>query len=79
MAKSKQKIEELRALSNADLAKELDEAFRQLFTVRLQLSTRQLANTSEPRKLKHKIARIKTIQRERQLAAATQAPAGAKA
>ncbi len=67
--KNKQRIEELRDLSNEDLLKELGDAYRQLFTARLQLSTRQLANTSLPRKVKRRIARIKTIQRERELAA----------
>ncbi len=67
--KNKQQIEELRDLSNEDLLKELGDAYRQLFTARLQLSTRQLANTSLPRKVKQRIARIKTIQRERELAA----------
>jgi large subunit ribosomal protein L29 len=73
MAKSKQKIDELRALSDADLASEMEDAFRQLFTVRIQLTTRQISNTAEPRKLKHKIARIKTVQRERELAAGAKA------
>lgn len=73
MAKSKQKVDELRALSDADLAQEMEDAFRQLFTVRIQLTTRQISNTAEPRKLKHKIARIKTVQRERELAAGARA------
>ena len=73
--KGRQDVEELRKLSDEDLAKELEEAYRQLFTVRLQLTTRQLANTSEPRKIRRKIARIKTIQRERELAAAFSASA----
>jgi large subunit ribosomal protein L29 len=66
--KGKQRIDELRALADEELAKELEETYRQLFTTRLQVSTRQLANTSLPRKLRHRIARIKTIQRERELA-----------
>lgn len=73
--KGKQAMDELRALSDQDLAKELDETYRELFTTRLQLSTRQQANTSLPRKIKRKLARIKTIQRERELAALYQAAA----
>jgi large subunit ribosomal protein L29 len=73
--KNKQAIAELRDLSDADLAKELDEAYRQLFTSRLQLATRQLANTSQPRKTRLRIARIRTVQRQRQLAAAQTAGA----
>jgi ribosomal protein L29 len=75
----KDTVQELRGLSDADLKKELDETYRELFTARLQLSTRQLANTSLARKLRHRIARIKTIQREREVAAAYQAAAGSEA
>ena len=71
--KSKQQTEELRALSDDDLTKELDESHRELFTARLQLSTRQMANTSVPRRSRRQIARIKTVQRERELAASYQA------
>jgi large subunit ribosomal protein L29 len=71
--KSKSEVTDLRALSEADLAKELEDAYRQLFTVRLQLSTRQLANTSLPSGVRRKIARIKTIERERQVAALAEA------
>ncbi|MDP3766762.1 MAG: 50S ribosomal protein L29 [Dehalococcoidia bacterium] len=69
--KGKQRSDELRELSDEDLAEELEEAYRQLFTTRLQLSTRQLANTSLPRKIRHRLARIKTVQHERELAAAS--------
>lgn len=72
--KGRKDVEDLLGLSDADLATELEETYRQLFTARLQVSTRQLANTSLPRKLRHRIARIKTIQRERQLTAAGVAP-----
>ncbi len=76
--KNKQQLDELRDLSDEDLAKELEEVYRQLFTARLQLSTRQLANTSLPRKSRQRLARIKTIQRQRELAAQHEAVAGAE-
>ena len=63
-------LQDLRGMSDEDLAKELGETHRQLFTVRLQLSTRQLTNVSEARKVRRRIARIKTLQRERGLEAA---------
>ncbi len=73
---AKQQAAELRELGDEDLAKELEETYRELFTTRLQLSTRQLANTSQARKVRTKLAQIKTIQRQRELdslyAAATQ-------
>jgi len=62
--------QDLRAKSDEDLVKELGEAHRQLFTLRLQLSTRQLTNVSEARRARRRIARIKTIKRERELEAA---------
>ena len=66
---AKQQVAELRELSDEDLAKELEETYRELFTTRLQLTTRQLSNTAQPRKVRTKLAQIKTIQRERELAA----------
>ncbi len=66
---AKQQAAELRQLSDEDLAKELEETYRELFTTRLQLTTRQLSNTAQPRKVRTKLAQIKTIQRERELAA----------
>ena len=72
----RKRVDELRALSDEDLAKELEETYRQIFTTRLQLSTRQLANTSLARQSRRRLARIKTLQRERELAAVSQAAAG---
>jgi large subunit ribosomal protein L29 len=68
--KKKERAEELRSMSDGDLSKELEETYRRLFTVRLQLSTRQQVNTTEEKKVRRQIARIRTLQRERQLAAA---------
>jgi large subunit ribosomal protein L29 len=78
MARRRKKTvsEELRALSNEELAHRLEEAYRQLFTLRLKLSTRQLANHRELPKVRHQIARIKTFQRERELAVAWEAVQG---
>jgi len=79
MAKqNREEMEELRKMSETDLAKELDETHRQLFTARLQVTTRQLANTALPRQTRRRLARIKTIQRERELVAAFEAAAGGK-
>lgn len=70
--KGRQQTEELRGLSDEDLAEQLNETYRELFNARLQLATRQMANTSVARVTRHKIGRMKTIQRERELAAAYQ-------
>jgi large subunit ribosomal protein L29 len=68
--KKKERADELRGLSDEKLAQELVDAYRRLFTVRVQLSTRQQTNTTEQAKVKRQIARIRTLQRERELAAA---------
>jgi large subunit ribosomal protein L29 len=72
MAKRKktERAEALRVMSDPDLAKELDTAYRSLFNVRLRLATRQQTNTTESTKVRRQIARIRTLQRERELAAA---------
>jgi large subunit ribosomal protein L29 len=76
--KKKERADELRGLSDENLAKELNEAYRRLFTIRLQLTTRQQTNTSEKAKVSRQIARIRTIQRERELAAAYAAHAAGR-
>jgi large subunit ribosomal protein L29 len=68
--KSKEHADELRGMSDEKLATELSDAYRRLFTLRLQLTTRQQTNTSESAKARRQIARVRTIQRERELAAA---------
>jgi large subunit ribosomal protein L29 len=68
--RAKVHAEELRAMTDEKLAGELSDAYRKLFTLRLQLTTRQQTNTAETAKARRQIARIRTIQRERQLAEA---------
>ena len=68
--RQKEDADKLRTLSDEKLAEELTDAYRKLFTLRLQLSTRQQTNTTEETKVRRQIARIRTLQRERQLAAA---------
>ena len=61
------KVDEFRALSPEDLAKQLEEAHQELFNLRFRLTTRQLVNHRELPMVKKKIARLKTIIREREL------------
>jgi large subunit ribosomal protein L29 len=56
---------ELRQKNDADLGKELLDLRKAQFSLRMQLSTQQLSNTSQIAKLRKDIARIKTIQHER--------------
>ncbi len=67
--KLKTKTEEIRKLSDVDLEKELEGAYRRLFSLRLQNETRQITNHRELPAAKRLVARLKTIRRERQLAA----------
>ena len=62
------KIEEVRALSDKELEKQLEEAQQELFNLRFRLATKQLVNHRELPRVKKKIARLKMIIRERELA-----------
>lgn len=61
------KKSEIQALSDADMVKELEAAHKELFNLRFRLATKQLANHREVPKTRRKIARLKTIMREREL------------
>lgn len=57
---------EIRALSPEDLKKRLEETYRELFNLRFQKATRQLAKTSELRRVRKDIARLNTITTEKE-------------
>jgi len=61
------KVEEIRALSNEELKKQLEETHQELFNLRFRLATKQLVNHREIPRVKKEIARLKTIMREREL------------
>ena len=61
------KIGEIRVLSSEEIKKQLDDSYRELFNLRFRLATRQLTNYNEIRNVRKRIARIKTILREREL------------
>ena len=62
------KLEEIKTLNDGELVKQLNEAHQELFNLRFQLTTKQLVNHREIPRVKKRIARIKTIIRERELA-----------
>ena len=64
---------ELRELSDGELDERLNEAKEELFNLRFQLVTGQLDNYGRLKQVRQDIARVLTIQRQRQLAAETQA------
>jgi large subunit ribosomal protein L29 len=61
------KIDEIRALADAELLKRLGEARQELFNLKIRVATRQQANHRELPKVKKKIARMVTILKEREL------------
>ena len=63
------KAKELKNLSVEELNKKLDELKKDLFMLRMQHATNQLDNPGKIADVKHDIARVKTVLRERELAA----------
>jgi large subunit ribosomal protein L29 len=62
-----QKASALRDLSDAELQTKLNDAHRELFNLRFQHNTRQLANYKRLEQVRHDIARMETVLRERAL------------
>jgi large subunit ribosomal protein L29 len=56
---------ELRGKNADDLKKELESLLRAQFGLRMQLATQQLANTSQLKKVRRDIARVRTIMKEK--------------
>lgn len=61
------RADEIRSLGDNDLVSQLEDAQRELFNLRFRLATKQLTNHREVRRARRKIARIKTVVREREL------------
>ena len=59
------KASELRAKSADELKKELVELLKAQFSLRMQLATQQLTNTSQVRKVRRDIARVQTLLTEK--------------
>lgn len=60
---------EIRALVDNEIRQRLDESYETLFNLRFQRVVGQLENTARLREVRRDIARLKTILRERELAA----------
>lgn len=75
-AKSKKAVvkmseaDKIREMSLADIAKRVDDLKHELYTLRFQAAVGKLENTAQLRKVKKEIARLYTIQTEKQNAAA---------
>ena len=59
--KSSKFVEELKNKSEAELAKELVAAKKELFNLRFQNATNQLDNTARIKEVRRNIARIQTV------------------
>lgn len=62
-------IDEVRAMSTDDLLDEVEDLKESLYRLRFQKATGQLEDTNLIRYAKRDLARVKTVLRERQLAA----------
>ena len=62
------KTAELRELSDTELTEQIDELKQELFNLRFQMVTGQLDNPRLLQECRRSIARVLTIQRERELA-----------
>jgi len=60
---------ELRELSDDQLVERAESAKEELFNLRFQLATGQLDNSSAIKKVRHEIARIATVIRQRDIEA----------
>ncbi|MBC9073388.1 50S ribosomal protein L29 [Thauera sp. CAU 1555] len=59
------KASELRAKSAGELNQELLDLLKAQFSLRMQLATQQLSNTSQLGKVRRDIARVRTVLREK--------------
>lgn len=55
------KASELRSKDQAELKTELNDLLKAQFGLRMQLATQQLTNTSQLKKVRKDIARVKTV------------------
>ncbi len=63
-------IDDIRGMTDEELSDELDSVNRELMNLRFRTATMQLANVNDIRKARRRIARVLTVQRERELARA---------
>jgi large subunit ribosomal protein L29 len=59
------KIEEIRALTDQEIDKQLEATHQELFNLRFRLTTKQLVNHREIPRVKKEIARLRTVISER--------------
>lgn len=63
------KMSELRSLSSEEVEAQIEELKRELFNLRFQKATRQPVKSHLFKHARHKLAQLKTLQREQQITA----------
>ena len=63
------KYQDIKELTDEELAKKLEDGRAELFNLRFQMATNQLDNTARGKSVKRDIARVQTEMSVRQLAA----------
>ena len=61
------KVNEIRNLTTDEITRKISELKGELFNLRFQLATGQIENVGRIAAVRRDIARVKTVQRERQL------------
>jgi large subunit ribosomal protein L29 len=72
-------IVEVRELTNEEILNALEDQKESLFNLRFQKASGQLEDTTAPRRAQRTIARLKTVLRERELAAQVAGKEGSNA
>lgn len=62
------KVEEIRELSDQEISDQIVATKKELFQLRFQKATRQLEKPHQFKHLRHRLAQLMTLERERQLA-----------
>jgi large subunit ribosomal protein L29 len=61
------KATDIRELKDNEIQQKLEDAYEELWNLRFKHATNQLANTRDIRRVRKDIARLKTVQREREI------------
>lgn len=67
------KVEEIRDLSDQELNDRIVATKKELFQLRFQKATRQLEKSHQFKHLRHRLAQLMTVERERQIASEREA------
>lgn len=63
------KVQDARGLNDQELEEQVQALKRQLFELRMQKATRQTVKPHQFKHIRHQLAQLMTVERERQLAA----------